>query len=423
MRSLYKRKFTPMGAEEPIPVFLKGKKRYPPPSANDSIKPKDKHKPKGRKRYVFIMTKSSVILIASVLLILAIVWFIGGFLVYKSMHDHKTTQPAPIIIHNHTAPMDKVYPIHIDTSEQSHDQISKEEEAFAQAQGVHTKEKGDKSGAAAKPGENAAKAKVSDSQKKFHQLVGLDKKKGTDKEKEAKKAGDASEKAAHKTGDVHTQKSSESQGSAAAAHNAAPLAPGDAHSGASGGHTAPALAGPNDSSASTTSSAPTSSPAPTGRNKPTSTVGAAAALPVHHGILHPPHEPTKLPTRTSTFYNYDVEYYGDSLIRQYQARRHELQEWANQPYNSLEDQRLKIPTYQQLNKEFGEGSAPLNAAHKKKPFVIKPIATLHNYKQALSLAHHYHKMGQQVKILKHYDAKKGVSYSIVDTKRLGKVLL
>lgn len=160
----------------------------------------------------------------------------------------------------------------------------------------------------------------------------MDKKKGTDKEKEATKTGEASEKEAHKTG--------------------------DAHSGASGGHTAHALAGSKDSSTATSS-------APAGSNKPSSTVGAAAALPVHHGILHPPHEPTKLPTRTSTFYNYDVEYYGDSLIRQYQARRDELQEWANQPYNSLEDQRLKIPTYQQLNKEFGEGSAPLNPHTKR----------------------------------------------------------
>lgn len=405
MRSLYKRKFTPIGAQDPIPIFLKGKKRYPPPSANDSIKPKDKHNPEGRKRYVFIMTKSTVIMIASILLILAIVAFIGGFLVYKSMHDHKTAQPAPIIIHNHSAPADKVYPIHINTSEKSSDQITDEEKAFAQAQGGQTKDKEKEGESTAKPKEeeNPVKAKMSDSQKKFHQLVGLEKKKGTDKEKDAKKEGASSEKKVHKEGDEHAEKTSSSSHGTSGAHSTSSTAE------TSSAKTVPTHPDPTSSSSGTSS----------GHGSQASSSTGAAAPSIHHGALHPPHKPTKLPTRTPTFYNYDVEYYGDSLIRRYQARRHELQQWENQSYNSLKDQSLKTPTYQQFSEGFGSGNSPLNATQKKKPHVIKPLATLHDYKDALNRAHHYQKMGQPVKILKHYDEKKGISYSIVDSRALG----
>lgn len=101
------KEMTPKGG----PSFIRAHKEEarvvapPPPVAErvDTETPDPVNSTKKIKRYTVIMTKTSIIAIASFLLLLTIGAFIAGFIVSKSIHEHKNTAPHHII-HQAVAP-------------------------------------------------------------------------------------------------------------------------------------------------------------------------------------------------------------------------------------------------------------------------------------------------------------------------------
>lgn len=310
------------------------------------------------------MSKTTFVIILMFLLVLAIVAFIGGFMISKSIHEHKTAQP--IVIHTTPAMREKQNLAEIAGME-NEISIEKQAQAFETAHSpkkavaVVSKKKAVEA-SVPKKGQKKAAQHVSDAEKHFHKLISDGKNKG--KKVVAKKEAPA-HPALKKDEPVKT-----AHHTAAVVHKKEPVKKPDT------------------------------------RPK------------IHRGPLHTPHKPKAL-VITPSLVAAEINDYGGDLIAEEIAWSGDVVEWRRQKYHQTGANKLPFSSFQSLenvaNEQVERTEETQRITQENKPYVL----TTRRFSEAYDLVLLYRKEGLDAEIHKHFDRTHQPWYSVYVKPRVG----